>query len=59
MIHRFVRWVLSKVMAEVPEKIGVCEFDCRERECVLDKWEICPRRLKGLSHGIEKGNVSC
>ena len=53
MLNRFVQW-LSKVIPDVPEEIAVCEFDCREPECLMENWETCPRRLKGMSHANEK-----
>jgi hypothetical protein len=33
-------------VAEVPEDIAVCEFDCEETECRLGDWDRCERRLK-------------
>jgi hypothetical protein len=52
MIDQFMRW-LSKSIPEVPEEISVCEFDCRETECMMENWETCPRRLEGISQKKE------
>jgi hypothetical protein len=36
--------LMSQVIAEVPDDIVVCEFDCRKYSCTLGEWETCERR---------------
>lgn len=39
------RWVKGQWVAEVPDDIAVCEFDCRKSQCFFDEWACCGRRI--------------
>jgi hypothetical protein len=44
MFGKLIHWVKVSI-AKVPEEIAICEFDCREKECRLQDWARCERRL--------------
>jgi len=48
MLDSFIQW-LMKFVPEVPEDIAVCEFDCRETECLMGHWEQCERRRDAMT----------
>jgi hypothetical protein len=39
------QWIKNQVVREVPEDIVLCEYDCRKKQCTLDEWTACDRRL--------------
>ena len=43
MFGKLLKWFRIPV-ANVPEEIAVCEFDCNKTECLLGDWEQCERR---------------
>jgi hypothetical protein len=47
MFRRLFEWFSSRV-AEAPEDVSACEFDCRQRDCLHGDWERCERRLKSM-----------
>ena len=53
MFGEFLQWLIKHV-AEVPEEIAVCEFDCRKTECLSGNWYQCERRKQGMPHGDEE-----
>lgn len=36
-------------IAEVPDDIACCEFNCRELNCDQGKWETCENRLRYIA----------
>jgi hypothetical protein len=36
-------------VANVPEDIALCEFDCRNPLCTQQQWEICGYRLQQMA----------
>ena len=44
--HRLWQFVRLKIIGDVPEDIGICEFDCRKGQCVQGEWHICDRRIR-------------
>ncbi len=42
----------SLVIAEVPEDVAICEFDCSKNQCTQGEWATCQRRiqLEALCH---------
>jgi hypothetical protein len=44
MFPRFM-FFLKKIVAEVPEDVAVCEFECNKTECVERDWRHCERRM--------------
>ena len=45
MFSRFM-FFLRKIVAEVPEDVAVCEFECNKTECVEGDWQHCQRRMR-------------
>ncbi len=45
MFGKLLRWLKIPV-AEVPEEVAVCEFDCSKTQCLLGDWMQCERRLE-------------
>lgn len=35
----------SLLIADVPEDIAICEFDCRKSQCTYGEWATCQRRI--------------
>jgi hypothetical protein len=33
LIARIRRWVMDRIVQDVPEAVAACEFDCREPKC--------------------------
>lgn len=44
---RLRKWFRIRLVADVPEGMAACEFNCRRLECTHGEWETCPRRLSG------------
>ena len=42
---RFVRWIKDHMVGEVPAVIAVCEFDCRQPQCLYVDSISCERRI--------------
>jgi hypothetical protein len=38
------RFLIDHLIQEVPDSIAVCEFDCRETDCTVERWASCERR---------------
>jgi len=45
MFGKLLDWFKFSV-ANVPEDIAICEFECGKQECRLQDWEHCERRLR-------------
>jgi hypothetical protein len=45
LLRRLSDWVLNQIAQDVPEDIGLCEFDCRIGQCSQVEWKCCQRRL--------------
>lgn len=45
MLRKLLSWLKNPV-AEVPEEIAACEFDCSKTECLFGDWLQCERRLE-------------
>jgi hypothetical protein len=37
-------WIKDQIVQDVPEDIGLCEYDCKKGQCTLGEWEACERR---------------
>ena len=46
LIDRGWRFLVNHLIQDVPEEIAVCEFDCRETDCSMERWISCERRLR-------------
>jgi hypothetical protein len=42
----FRQFVERHIVGEVPDEIGLCEFDCRELQCTERQWAVCERRRR-------------
>ena len=42
------RWLKAQLIAEVPDDLAICEFECRESECCFDGWANCVRRISHM-----------
>ena len=40
------RRLQSWLIAEVPEDIAICEFDCSKNQCTYGEWATCQRRIQ-------------
>ena len=49
MMSRFGRWLKNAVVQDVPDRIALCEFDCRKKQCLRGEWSTCERRLEQLA----------
>jgi hypothetical protein len=45
------RRLKAQWVAEVPDDLAICEFECRKSECSLDGWANCVRRISGTPKG--------
>ncbi len=36
-------------VADVPENVSCCEFNCRELNCDQGQWETCEHRLRHMA----------
>ena len=44
-LSKLGHWAKEQIVAEVPDDLAVCEFDCRESQCSWDEWASCERRI--------------
>jgi hypothetical protein len=44
--RRLWNWTTRGWVAEVPEDIACCEFDCRVSRCTQGQWKTCAHRLR-------------
>ena len=42
------RFLVDQLIQDVPESVAVCEFECRETDCTLERYISCERRLQAL-----------
>jgi hypothetical protein len=71
-IIELCRWLKAQWIAEVPDELALCEFECRKSECSFDGWANCVRRISqtpkgpgplrhsadGLLHSLERGEFN-
>lgn len=50
--------LLNHVIQDMPDDIGICEFDCRRLQCSQGEWEICERRLNRARGELMPANES-
>ncbi len=50
-IRELCRWLKAQWVAEVPDDLAICEFECRETECSFDGWANCWRRISETPKG--------
>ena len=43
--YRLWQRLKIKIIQEVPEDYGWCEFDCEKLQCSMGDWENCENRL--------------
>lgn len=48
MFGKLFHWLKIPV-AEVPDDIAVCEFECSKTECRRGDWHRCERRLRAAA----------
>lgn len=51
--NRLWQKIKSFLIQDVPEEIAICEFECRGKECIKDRWQACKRRLSDVYHQVE------
>jgi hypothetical protein len=44
-LSRLGHWVQEQVVAEIPDELALCEFDCRQPACSSEEWATCQRRI--------------
>jgi len=44
-IIELCRWLKAQWVADVPDDLAICEFECRESKCSFDGWANCVRRI--------------
>jgi hypothetical protein len=44
--HRLRQFVERQIIDDAPEKLAICQFDCRKGECLQDEWETCDRQIR-------------
>ena len=44
-LSKLGHWAKEQIVAEVPDDLAVCEFDCRKSQCSWDEWVSCERRI--------------
>lgn len=54
-IRRVGDWVVGHIIQDVPEDVGLCEFDCRRAECPPGELENCERRLNRATGELMPG----
>lgn len=42
----FKERILEHIVADVPDELAPCEFDCPMQQCLEDDWKHCGNRLK-------------
>lgn len=50
---RFWRTLTRRLIADVPQELSCCEFDCKKPDCARGEWETCPTRL-GFEAGLKE-----
>lgn len=48
LFYRLRQWTKEKLVADVPEDISRCEFECSKVECKEDDWKTCKNRLNAM-----------
>ena len=48
-LRRLIQFVKRGIVADVPEPIALCEFDCRKGQCLQGEWAACDRRIHKAS----------
>ena len=43
---RLWQFVKRQIIADVPEDLAICEFDCRKEQCMDAEWASCERRIR-------------
>jgi hypothetical protein len=43
---RVLNWLRNELIGDVPEDMGLCEFECNKKDCTQGEWEFCERRLQ-------------
>jgi hypothetical protein len=46
-------WLKEQWVAEVPDDLAICEFECRKSKCSFDGWANCVRRMSQTPRGSE------
>ncbi len=36
-LRRLWHWLKDQIVQEVPEDIGLCEYDCRKKQCIMGR----------------------
>ncbi len=44
--RRLWEFVKGGIVADAPEEVAMCEFDCRKGQCRHDEWDACERRIR-------------
>lgn len=52
-VRRAWELIASKWIADVPENIACCEFNCRKLNCEQGEWETCGHRLSYMTAGLK------
>lgn len=47
--RRIWTWITTGWVADVPEDIACCEFNCRKLQCQQGQWETCEYRIRYLA----------
>lgn len=47
-VARIQFWLRRSLVADVPPEMERCEFDCKDRECTMGKWESCENRRRSM-----------
>ena len=50
-IIELCRGLKAQWVAEVPDDLAICEFECRKSECSFDGWANCVRRISKTHKG--------
>jgi len=40
------QWMKNQIALDVPESVGLCEYDCRKQQCAEGQWASCERRIQ-------------
>lgn len=54
MFGKMFEWFRVPV-AEVPDDIAICEFECGKTECQVGDWLHCERRLRASTAKMQEG----
>jgi hypothetical protein len=46
MMRKLQRWLADQIVRPVPDRLAVCEFDCRATECRHPAWTRCEYRVR-------------